>query len=174
MARPLVQLRALAEKLKVPIVCAGDLFHKWNSPPELINFAIKHLPKMYCIPGQHDLPLHSYADIRKSAYWTLVEAGVITDIPGGGFLDVPEHRLRLFGFPWGFPVTPCEDRREGWFHLAVVHAYCWSATTGYPGAAPEHHARHHFKSLEGYDGGVYGDNHKGALYNEKGLLRDPI
>ena len=72
MLRPLVELRTLATLHNCPIVYAGDIFDKWNSPPELINFAIEHLPKGHAIPGQHDLPLHNYEDIRKSAYWTLV------------------------------------------------------------------------------------------------------
>src|SRR5688500_1062308 len=43
----------------LPILCAGDIFDKWNAPPELIHFALEHLPDgMICVPGQHDLPNH--------------------------------------------------------------------------------------------------------------------
>lgn len=70
MARTLDELAGIASHYYVPILCAGDVFDRWNSPPELINFAIKHLPPMHCIPGQHDLPNHSLEDIRRSAYST--------------------------------------------------------------------------------------------------------
>ena len=84
MARPLEELRGLQENYDCPILCAGDVFNHWNNcPPELINWAIKHLPKMYAIPGQHDLPQHRLDDVRKSAYWTMVEAGVIENLPLG-------------------------------------------------------------------------------------------
>ena len=46
----------------------------------LISFAIRELPSCYAIPGQHDLPNHSYTDIQRSAYWVLVEAGIIKKI----------------------------------------------------------------------------------------------
>src|SRR4030042_1550393 len=61
--RPLDELRALQSKHQCPIFCAGDLFDKWYGGPkehacELVNWAIKHMPYMHCIPGQHDLPEH--------------------------------------------------------------------------------------------------------------------
>src|SRR4051812_16800052 len=50
MARYLGQLGAVAYKFRSPIVYAGDIFHRWNSSAELINFAITHLPMGYAIP----------------------------------------------------------------------------------------------------------------------------
>jgi hypothetical protein len=87
----LVQLKSLACAAKelwlgnrnttgrpIPILCAGDIFDKWNSPPELIRFALEHLPDgMICVPGQHDLPNHSFEEIHRSAYGVLREAGKI-------------------------------------------------------------------------------------------------
>ena len=56
----------------VPIICAGDVFDRPNPPIELVNWAIRTLPTMYSVPGQHDLVHHNLSDIKKSAYWTLV------------------------------------------------------------------------------------------------------
>ncbi len=105
MSRPLKELRELAEKLNVPILCSGDVLDRWNSSAELINFAIEHLPWMHAIPGQHDLPLHSLVDIHKSAYWTLVKAGNIWHI-NGKQQDVAGFLGTVSAFPWGVPVEP--------------------------------------------------------------------
>ena len=87
MARPLMELVDLQKQIGKesdgipPILCAGDVFDRWNSPPELINFALEYLPpQMYSIPGQHDLPNHNYNEIDRSAYWTLVAANKITNV----------------------------------------------------------------------------------------------
>ena len=71
-ARVLSQVRAVVETHKCPLIVAGDVFDEgWRAhkcPPELVNFAIRHLPVCYAVPGQHDLPHHRYADVDKSAY----------------------------------------------------------------------------------------------------------
>ena len=54
MQRSLEQIRDLQKEFDCPVICAGDIFDKWNSPPELINFAYDNLPEIYAIPGQHD------------------------------------------------------------------------------------------------------------------------
>ena len=64
----------------LPIAFAGDLFDKWNVQPELINFALEHLPDgMICVPGQHDLPNHRLDQVHRSGYGVLVAAGKIVD-----------------------------------------------------------------------------------------------
>jgi len=169
MARPLKELHRLTKAHpNAVVVCAGDIFDKWNSPPQLINWAIKNLPKMYAVPGQHDLPHHNYNDIRKSAYWTLVEAGVVEDLP-------PDHcriilpDLALYGFPWECPIKPLKGTKEKkeMIHLAVVHAYCWFGSKKYPNAKRSSYVRAHIKRLRGFDAAVFGDNHKGFLTTKK-------
>jgi len=162
MARPLREITELASSREYacPILCAGDIFDKWNSPPELINFAIANLPKMYAVPGQHDLPLHNYQDIHKSAYWTLVEAGVIEN------LDPEELPLNagfyIYPFPWGHPITPPSSEDE--MKVAVVHQYIWmDKATSYPGAPEENKLTEGPVNMGGYDVMIFGDNHKGFL-----------
>ena len=101
MAYYLDQLTALQIKYDhCPIVVAGDFLDHWNQPPELINFLIDELPEnIYGIPGQHDLPNHSYDHIHRSAYWTLVEAGKINDIKYPNRMIVPDQNLALYSFP---------------------------------------------------------------------------
>lgn len=161
MKRPLDQVRFLAEEYKCPICFCGDLFDRHNPPPEAINFAIENLPVMYGIPGQHDLPYHRYADIKRSAYWTLVEAGKVINLnPGEG---VGTGMLRLWGFPWGFEVTPLENPHSMAIEVAVIHSFIWTNTTGYEGAPEESRLSKWRERLRGYDVAAFGDNHKGFI-----------
>jgi DNA repair exonuclease SbcCD nuclease subunit len=176
MARPLKELRKLQRKFECPVLCAGDIFDKWNSPPELINFAMDNLPKrMICVPGQHDLPLHNFDDIKKSAYWTLVQAGKISTI------DRFEHvladgPLSLYGYPFGKEIqeAPKEAELEKTIRVALAHEYVWIEGHNYTGAPSENRlGAHRLKKdnlgrFGGYNVLVYGDNHKGFQTNPLG------
>lgn len=164
MAGYLGQLRGLSEGHgtpgnPLPVICAGDIFDRYNAGPELINFALAYLPRMYAIPGQHDLPHHSYEDIRKSAYWTLVEAGKILNLEPGKPVGVGV--MQLWGFPWGTPVEPCPETPHLGIDVAVVHQYVWMKEHGYPGAPEENRVKNFLGKIVGYDAVVVGDNHKG-------------
>ena len=165
MKRPLDEIKFLQRKFDCPVICAGDVFDKWNSSAELINFAIDNLPQnFYSIPGQHDLPLHNYQDIEKSAYWTLVEASKIINLEGGNPLEIKKYHIKLYGFPYGVKIKPLERKTEGYIHIAVIHEYrCSNKNTAYPNAPEESYLRMNEKNLIGYDVIVYGDNHKGFI-----------
>jgi hypothetical protein len=167
MKRYLTDLKDFQEKMgHIPIFCAGDIFDKWNPSPELVNFAIEHLPVMYCVPGQHDLPYHNYEDIGRSAYKTLVLAGKIIDLKPFQISDlsVCGNILSVIGVPWGHGLPSCE-REKGCTHLAIVHAYIWKAGKGYPGATSISNINtwRNQTNADTYDCVLFGDNHKGFL-----------
>jgi hypothetical protein len=173
MKRPLLELKKLADKHHpAPVIYAGDIFHDgWranNCPPELVNFALRYLPRGYGVPGQHDLQNHRLDNLERSAYWTLVEAGKIIHLahekPIEHASPVP---LRLWGFPWGCPITPLESPNDMVLEIAVVHACVWIKKTGYPGAPVEGRLKNLKEKLRGYDVAVFGDNHK-PLYADAG------
>lgn len=170
MKRQLEELTDLSKDMNAPIICAGDIFHKWNSPPELINFAIENLPTMYAIPGNHDLPLHNYYDRHKSAYWTLVKAKIIIDISTTIRIEGANHNkypdLVLHPFPSGFEVTPIQKGNDSEINLAVVHDYIWVNDKKYSGAPEDKRVGRRMKSFVGYDAMVWGDNHKGFICNK--------
>lgn len=182
MERPLRQVYNLCGEHKCPAVVAGDIFHKWNQPPEMINWAIRRMRLsdfgVYAIPGQHDLPHHRYQDIHKSAYWTLVMAGTVEDL-GAGEYRAHSEELVLHSFPWGTPVTPMEGVFGRFYnratHLAVIHEYCWTEGQSFPGCREDQHWKQHEKNLKGFDAAVFGDNHRGFLrgkiLNSGGLMR---
>lgn len=151
------QLRNIAGDL--PIFCTGDIFHKWNSPSELINFLISNMPRMHAVPGNHDLPLHNYKDLHKSAYWTLVKAKVIRNLDPDSVLEL--EKLHVHAFPHGFPLSPLpEDRRkDGVLHLAIVHQYIWTGGCTYPDAPSDNMAANVLPRLDGYTSAAFGDNH---------------
>ena len=129
MMHPLDELDDLTGD-NLPVICGGDVFDKWNSPPELINFALAELPgTMESVAGQHDLPHHSWPERRKSAYWTLVESGKIKTLDGRW---EGEGKFVRRGFYWGEELSGREGsdlnekieeiRREGKTILIVSHA----------------------------------------------------
>lgn len=161
MRRQLVELRELATKYDAPVICAGDLFDRWNPGPELVNFALIELPHLYAVPGQHDLCNHNYADIRKTAFWTLVKAGKITLLePGRPVVVSKRFPLQLWGYPFGCSLKSCPSPHDLMIDIAVVHSYLWTKDVGgYDGASQETRLKHVAKKLKGYDVACWGDNH---------------
>ena len=173
MARTLDQVLDISNEHTAPLIIAGDLFDRWNSQPELINFAIGSFRAfqhgVYAIPGQHDLPYHDYTEIHKSAYYTLVKAGVIIDIQPSSYGHHSSTKdITFWSFPWSFDVFSIDNdeglreiktiRGKG-INLAVVHSYVYLKGGGYPGAPEEQNLRAYLNKLKGYDVAMFGDNH---------------
>lgn len=173
MSRSLEFLRALGTQHRVPVICAGDVFDKWNPSPHLINFALEWLPAMYSIPGQHDLPNHNYQEIGRSAYGVLEKVGRLKRLSPDSHHFFPikgskECYLRVWGFPWGFEVSPHTNAfHKGDLNLAVIHKYIWKTGCGYHGASEESRVSGYKKALQGYDVAVFGDNHSPFLIKPK-------
>ena len=169
MARPLNEIGALASHYDVPVLCAGDVFDHWRAEPELVNFAINHLPRMYAIPGQHDLPLHNLELMKRSAYWTLVLAQVIEPVIHGVATMISEDVV-VHGFPWGKPIRPLKDSASKKMQVALVHDYFWVDGHCFPGAPREHESRKYLDRVKGYDAVIFGDNHRGFMTVVGGVM----
>ena len=179
MEKTLGQLREMQERFDVPVLCAGDIFDRWNAPAELINWAIDHLPKeIYAIPGQHDLPQHNYEERNRSAFETLIKANRIKGIydrTDGNLLITSDPRnavdywCEIMGFPFGFPIQKKNYNREKDsvdLRIAVGHEYFWKSGCEYPGAPKEKRLTKHKlpKGWSNYDLIILGDNHKGFCF----------
>ena len=173
--RPLLELSSVWDRLgSPPILYAGDLFDRHNPSPELINFALNYVPHGYAVPGNHDLPYHDYEQVKKSAYWTLVEAEVIDTLPPDDYVMVPEPRLNIYGFPHGFQVGKRVIPKEG-LNVAVIHQYVWqSGKDKHHGAESDSHIAGLIKRLKmyGYDCAVVGDNHHPFIHRNQGKDKD--
>lgn len=164
-AHYLSQLKEIADGL--PIICAGDIFDRWNVEPELIHFVLEHLPNgMICVPGQHDLPNHRLDQVHRSGYGVLVKAGKIRCIAGKEMIPVANvltsgEPPRAFGFGWGQEIEPPPySHSKGLIFVAVVHQYIWTVGHSYIGAPQESHLSNLMGRLKGYDVATFGDNHK--------------
>lgn len=150
------QLDSLAYEYNIPIICGGDVFDKWNSPPELIEFALKNLPEMYSVPGQHDLPNHNYNEMNRSAYGVLVAAGRIHNLDP----DAPTvlKDLDIYASPWEHEIIP-PSKKTSRIQLLVAHRYLWKVGKGYPGAPERNKVGALKKELSQFDAALFGDNH---------------
>jgi DNA repair exonuclease SbcCD nuclease subunit len=160
MQKPLDELKGLATKWNVPIFCAGDVFDRWNSSPELINWAMDHLPTLYAIPGQHDLPEHSIKQIEKSAYQTMVKANKIISLNThlNILMSIP---FRIWACPYGSTVIPCPKKKDGILDIAIIHEYNWIPGTSYfdEGLMQFSPIDKQSPKFKGYDFVFCGDNH---------------
>lgn len=163
MARHWNEIRNVAGELEVPVIHAGDLFHKWNTPPETINFALTIIPPMYAVPGQHDMPHHRSSDLSDSAYWTCVMAERVMHLDGPETIEIHGHEIVLYPFGWGSSLLPLArkktDRR---IHIAVVHESIY-LTQEHAGVSESQLVTGWGSRLSGYDFAVFGDNHGGFL-----------
>jgi hypothetical protein len=149
------------EDTKVPILIAGDIFHKWNSPPSLINFAIDvigQFGKVIAIPGQHDLPNHLDSQLEASPYQTLVKAGSIIDIDDSEWETDDEVVVRGYGWNTGTTDIKC--------HMALVHRYVWMDGCSYHGAPNTNKVGELAHSLGKPKLIVTGDNHIGFWHQK--------
>jgi len=162
MENHLVALTEAATSLKAPIICAGDVFDKWNPSSELVNFAMYHLPKMYAIPGQHDLRYHSYEERHRGAYGVLCKAGIITDLRANEFQPIVfgnrnHPNLWAWAMPWGKYDLPDAIETTYDFKLGVLHQYRWSNPNNkYPMADDSSKLESLFPGLDAL---IIGDNH---------------
>lgn len=170
MSRQLEELKTLCIKYDCPLIVAGDVFNDgWRTtrtPPELVNFAIEHFShfkQVFAVPGQHDLPYHRYEDLEKSAYYTLVKAGVITDLKPNNpvkYVTKEKYRFNLYGYPWGSKYLP--EKLDGdVLKVAVVHRYCWADGHSHPGASEKDHVCEVPRQFPGFNVVIFGDNHRG-------------
>lgn len=151
---------------EVPVLCAGDIFDQWNTPPELINFALEHLPDvMVCIPGQHDLPNHQMSQKERSGYGVLTKAKKIVDISDEitDYFLTPQLHCVVRGFGWEQKIIPIDMMAEGTKKIAMIHRYCWEGKSKFPGAPSSANLASFQDSLSDYDVAIFGDNHKGFI-----------
>lgn len=179
-----------AKTLGVPLFIAGDVFHTWDQPVELVNAVASWLAAfptvdVMMVPGQHDLPYHSMADIEKAAIWNLhlSATGIRRSTAGGVHIlhsDVPFRLTNSDGeFPDGFDwYVVGAGWGEKWRYdsygkiprvpnaqvLLCAHQYVHACGNhGHPstkvGDDSDVYACEFEDALRGYAAAVFGDNH---------------
>lgn len=147
------------------ILCTGDVLHSYDQPPELLNLLMKNMPMIFSIPGNHDMPEHSYLEMERSAYTTLVHAGLIINLEKRQPYKINgETRIIVFPFGHGSKITPCPETSKKVQKIALVHEYVWSEGHTHPGAPQSQHVSEFAKRCAGYDWVFVGDNHSPFIY----------
>jgi len=159
-----LQIRVSTSSNRVPVLIAGDIFDKPKPSPEVINFAIDELPlSSFAVPGQHDLLHHSYDEILKSGFFTLVKADRLTLIESSG--DWLNACWFCIGSPWGKGIRdsfhePSTDRKN----ILICHRYIWTeGGSDYDQAPNDKHIKAYKRCLRDYKVAIFGDNHKSFL-----------
>lgn len=182
MGRAIDQVLNIATKAhNCPVLIAGDLFHKPDVPPQVINWLLGHLPKrVIAIPGQHDLFNHNLELLEYSAFHTLNLAERIFSLanPSANSLyktgiasillstDRTKTRVRVHGFPFGRKLEVVHPKyREYCYNIALCHSYIWKDSTNIPRQLAGE-VKDTFNNVPlinnkvyGFDVIVYGDNH---------------
>lgn len=167
MERSLRQPLDYAEVYDLPVFIAGDIFDHWTEPAVLINWAIGLFagymftdrdPRVFVIPGQHDLPNHRLDQEHRSIYGTLIRAGVVQHLETCRFFS--KSGMFVHPFAWNQDIQSPDPKADG-LQVAVVHKYIWhQKSTAYPGVEAKSNISQLADSLSGYDVAVFGDNHK--------------
>lgn len=148
-----------------PILCAGDLFHKWKASPRLLSMVLEHLPNdMIVIPGNHDLPAHNLNKLDWSALMTLEKAGKII------LLMEPFYKnnwgFKVHPFPYGTNLKHALKSRHA--KVALVHHFTYKGRKPFPGAIGG--VGSFMKKLKGYDLILCGDNHQPFVHENNGTI----
>lgn len=154
----------------VPVIIAGDLFHRWDTTAHTINLALEHLPTAYAVPGQHDLPHHRVSDLPQSAYWTCVLGGKITHLNEPELMEVNGVTCVLYPFGWGQSLLPLKRKKtDDRVHIAVVHASIYLSKS-HKGVGDDQLLDRWEPLCRGYDFAVFGDNHQGFVEQVRDCL----
>lgn len=175
--KTIAQVGALSEKHKAPVLCAGDLFDRWNSPAELINWVMILLAPFspqatsgfgfYAIPGNHDLPNHRQDGMYRSAFGTLYESGSLELLRSTGPVYMPSESVcvKVCGSRLGEELPEPPKRGDGnVLRVLVTHQYIWKKGHAYSQAPKQQNVKRKAADFTGWDVVVVGDNHSAFIH----------
>ncbi len=150
--RKLAELVDASNVHAVPVIVAGDLFHKPIANSALLEWVISILDKldqpMLCVAGQHDLPNHNLARYKESGMAVLEAAGLIIPLTSKPYLGV-------VGSAFGEEPPACPGAS-----ILVRHEMVWQKLP-FPGAPATGNATAFIKRMPaGYRFILTGDNHR--------------
>jgi DNA repair exonuclease SbcCD nuclease subunit len=105
-----------------PILVAGDICNYWRQRPGFLSFLIQNIPpKVFCIPGNHDLPYHSMGYYSQSALHLLEVAGTVQVLHKPTQLE-----SSAWIYPLGLNVPPTVKRNwSSEFNVVLGHTLMW-------------------------------------------------
>lgn len=156
-------LKTMQERYNCPILAPGDIFDVSNPPHELVRYCLQNLPHLYVVPGQHDLPAHSFEEFHRSGLGVLEAAEKITLVTKDG-LDF--KGFRAYGFGWNDEFFPIEESDIP--TVVMMHYFVYSGDkTPFPGLTIANHTSHIFSIFKNANLILTGDNHQ-SFFIKKG------
>ncbi len=150
-----------------PLLIAGDLFDKAKAGPFMEQWIIGLLRGYevvpIVVPGQHDLPYHSLAEIPDSSIGVLAQAGVIDLLidPKSFFIlegEPPNRMPSISGCPYGTDPPKMLPSGEDLYHVLLWHHMVINQPL-WPGQVADK-AHLILKKYKQFDLIVTGDNHQ--------------
>jgi len=152
----------------IPVFDAGDLFNKWRGSPFLLQWAIRTLPDIITIDGNHDQSSHNRDLFEKTSLAVLKAAGVAR-VPTEP-ISVAEIPARIHFFPWGATLYGVQPTKPGDAkQVALVHTMTYVGRSPYPGCK-DPGAGTLMEKLSGFDLIVSGHNHKNFVVEREGRV----
>lgn len=148
-----------SRRRKVPVVVAGDFFHKPQQSPKLESMVMSILMKSdfpcYVIAGQHDLLQRRLEQINETSLGVLIEANLV-EFVRSACKQTEQTKIHFFSFGEENKKAQLGSK----FNIGVFHHYVWMGKASYPGAPKELHAKRIAKKIDqGFDMMIFGDNH---------------
>lgn len=140
---------------------SGDTFEKARSSQYLEQWAIRHLPCMITVPGNHDLPYHSIKQYKSSSL-SVLEASNIVQVLSNSVVYLSGNMVAVHGLYWKSDIesyiknTEFDDR---YFHVALIHIYAYDQKSFYKEDEVAVHADKLMERLSPFKLIVTGHNH---------------
>jgi DNA repair exonuclease SbcCD nuclease subunit len=153
----------LANKYEIPIILAGDLFHKWKTSPRIESLIIEQLKKtkqyLIAIPGNHDLPAHNVKEIKRSSYNVIYQTGLIRK---------DHENFQAYTFPYGKEIEN-NKRKNTKLKICIAHQLTYDIKKPWADCQADS-ATKLLKKYNGYDLILTGDNHQSFTRKYEGKL----
>ncbi|MCP4761758.1 MAG: hypothetical protein GY870_08250 [archaeon] len=178
--RKLEWIAELSHEYEIPVILAGDLFHKWKTSPQLESLAIECLSgcyghgdsEVFCIPGNHDLANHSITEIKRSSYFVVYKSNVLAgdwfseDYLFPGLSNVKKVHIHPFAF--GEEIKNVEKKINN-YNVCIAHQLTYDSEKPWADCKADS-AKQLLKKYDGYDLIVVGDNHQSFVTEYEGRL----
>lgn len=166
-----------------PIICAGDVFDRWKASPWLCSFISRNLPSglFITVPGNHDLPMHSFKYYDKSAL-SLLEIVLPTSFVvlknEKVSINSLKNRLEIFGVYYGgtpeFTLSNANiqalSNETPSHRVLILHELIWQNKPPFWASESKTSSEIIKKYKDDFDLIITGDNHESFIVEKDGVL----
>lgn len=160
------QMQKLDSQDKIPIIMAGDIFDRWDTPLSTVNYfsmILKNWSRpIIAVAGQHDMPYHDTSiDVWRTSWWTMNSIAFAYSAYSYSH-SFTHNKIRYALYPWGDDGSLFDSQ------ISVLHKYVYKGTCTIPGIDKTHNAEAIAQSGMATKFIVCGDNHSPFLYVNEG------